>query len=210
MSGYIYCFSNESMPGILKIGISILSPKILLKQSNILDIWRPPTPYINEISLRVSNIYKKEANIISILENHKECVVYSNGFYKISLEHLKHILGIIDDLEYTVDYESGYDSEYDSDSCLYGIEKCRKMDEILINGQKIRHRTSKSAWIGTYDLENNNINYNNESFASLNSFAIKHHIADKTGKKNIDGWEECECQIDNKWWVSAGYKTAFF
>jgi hypothetical protein len=48
-AGYIYCFSNPSMPDIFKIGITPDCPINLLKESNENDVWRPPTPYKIEL-----------------------------------------------------------------------------------------------------------------------------------------------------------------
>ena len=41
--GYVYCFSNESMKGILKVGMTERTPNIRLNEANASDTWRPPT-----------------------------------------------------------------------------------------------------------------------------------------------------------------------
>jgi len=39
--GYIYCFSNPSMPGILKVGMTERTPVTRLGEANASDTWRP-------------------------------------------------------------------------------------------------------------------------------------------------------------------------
>ncbi len=55
MSGYIYCFSNPSMPGILKVGMTERTPEIRLFEANCPDTWRPPTPYKIVVAKKVLN-----------------------------------------------------------------------------------------------------------------------------------------------------------
>ena len=38
--------SNQSMPGILKVGMTERTPETRLNEANASDTWRPPTPYI--------------------------------------------------------------------------------------------------------------------------------------------------------------------
>jgi hypothetical protein len=52
-SGYIYCFSNVSMPGIYKIGMTERTPEKRLSDANNCDTWRPPTPYKIEFAKKV-------------------------------------------------------------------------------------------------------------------------------------------------------------
>lgn len=196
----LYCFSNQSMPGILKIGISD-SPELLLAEANSPfssyspysgNMWRPPSPYVNEISVKVCNPEK----IIELLKYN-----YKNDFYTISLDKVKAFISDSSDVEISSD-------ECDEAQCetkLFNVEKCYDMSAFT-DKQLIRHRTNKSVWVGSYNLEHNIIIYEDEIFYSLTAFATKHHILDKTNKKNIDGWQECEYQIDNKWWISTGYR----
>jgi len=48
--GYIYCFSNQSLIGILRVGMTERTPEIRLSEANNSDTWRPPTPYKIELS----------------------------------------------------------------------------------------------------------------------------------------------------------------
>ena len=50
MHGYLYCFSNTSMPGILKIGMTEQALEIKLNEANRPDTFKHPTPYKIEIS----------------------------------------------------------------------------------------------------------------------------------------------------------------
>jgi hypothetical protein len=43
--GYVYCFTNECMPGICKVGMTSRSPLDRLEDANQSDTWRPPAPY---------------------------------------------------------------------------------------------------------------------------------------------------------------------
>lgn len=57
--GYLYCFSNQSTPGILKVGITERTPEIILNEANRSDFWRPPTPYNIEFAKKVLNSKQK-------------------------------------------------------------------------------------------------------------------------------------------------------
>ena len=58
--GYVYCFANDSMPGILKIGMTERSPEECLSEANTADTWKPPSPYYIVCSKKVNNPKKKK------------------------------------------------------------------------------------------------------------------------------------------------------
>lgn len=42
--GYIYAFSNKSMPGFIKIGMTERTPEERLAEANLPDTFKPPLP----------------------------------------------------------------------------------------------------------------------------------------------------------------------
>ena len=93
MAGYVYVFSNESMPGILKIGMTEVTPDNRLKEANRSDTWRPPTPYKFEFSKYVPNALKSEKFLHEILKEYR--INPNREFFRISLEELNTIIGTI-------------------------------------------------------------------------------------------------------------------
>lgn len=93
--GYVYVLSNESMPGIFKIGMTERSPEERVLEANISDTFRPPTPYIIEIQKKVNNYKEIEKNIHMILSDKR--VNSKREFFKITIEELKHIFDNIEE-----------------------------------------------------------------------------------------------------------------
>ncbi len=96
MSGYIYCFSNISMPGILKIGMTERTPEDRLKDSNAPDTWRPPTPYVIEFAKKVSNASQKEKTLHILLEKYSIRVNPKREFFRITKEDVLIFFDLID------------------------------------------------------------------------------------------------------------------
>lgn len=94
--GYLYCFSNKSMPGILKIGMTERNPDIRLKEANRSDTWRPPTPYKLEIAIQVYNPKKKESTLHKLLSEYTERINPKREFFRISIEEVKTFFDLID------------------------------------------------------------------------------------------------------------------
>ena len=96
MEGYLYCFSNESMEGIIKIGMTERTPDIRLNEANFSDTWRPPTPYKIELAKKVSNPKQKEKIIHKLLTQYAERINPNREFFKISIEEVKVFFEIMD------------------------------------------------------------------------------------------------------------------
>ena len=58
--GYVYAFSNESMPGLFKIGMTERNPEERLAEANLSDTFKPPLPYVIEIQKKVNNCKESE------------------------------------------------------------------------------------------------------------------------------------------------------
>ena len=94
--GYLYCFSNESMSGILKVGMTERTPEIRLNEANSSDTWRPPTPYKIEFSKKVLNPKQKETTLHSLLSQYTERINPKREFFRVSSEEVKTFFDLID------------------------------------------------------------------------------------------------------------------
>jgi len=94
MAGYLYCLSNPSMPGILKVGMTSRTPPERLKEANSSDTFRPPTPYLLEFAKHVFQV--KEKILHEILDKYTERVHPRREFFRSSLEEIKLFFKLID------------------------------------------------------------------------------------------------------------------
>lgn len=94
--GYIYCMSNESMPGIYKVGMTTRHPDARLLEANMSDTWRPPTPYRLEFYKRVYNPREKESEVHKLLTIHYERINQNREFFKVPLDNLKTHFDLLD------------------------------------------------------------------------------------------------------------------
>ena len=65
--GYVYALSNESMPGIFKIGMTERSPEERLLEANLPYVFTPPTPYVIECYKKVKNCKETEKMIHALI-----------------------------------------------------------------------------------------------------------------------------------------------
>ncbi len=80
--GYLYCFANESMPDLLKVGMTVRDPLKRLKEANSSNTWKPPTPYEILYAKRVKNPRKKERLVHEFFG--RERVNRKREFFRIS------------------------------------------------------------------------------------------------------------------------------
>lgn len=94
--GYVYCFSNESMPGILKVGMTERTPTIRLGEANSSDTWRPPTPYKIEFAKKVANPKHKETILHTLLSQYTDRINPKREFFRVSPENVKTFFELMD------------------------------------------------------------------------------------------------------------------
>jgi hypothetical protein len=94
--GYIYCFSNDSMPGILKIGMTKLLPESRLKYANLPNTWKPPTPYKIVFAKKVNNYKQKEITLHLILAKYAKRIHPRREFFLVLPEEVKTLFDLID------------------------------------------------------------------------------------------------------------------
>ena len=95
MSGYIYCFSNERMDGIYKIGFTTRDIPLRLSEMN-----RPATHrlcddiYKNEFAKKVNECRETERIIHTVLETLGARLYPTREFFKISLSFIKNLFNL--------------------------------------------------------------------------------------------------------------------
>lgn len=214
--GYIYCFSNSSMPGILKVGMTERTPEARLGEANASDTWRPPTPYTIEFAKKVSNAYGKEKILHTLLEQYTDRVHPRREFFRVSPEEVRKFFDLMDGEMWTkiriVDEDDEDESEEDEDNSIISssaLEKearikkkgCRDMTKCFTNGQRIRHTIGiNNIWIATFDLTKKRLIYGEHEYKAMCSFANAHWKSVRPdSNRHADGWGGCECEIDGKW-----------
>ncbi len=122
--GYVYCFSNECMPGILKVGMTERKPEDRLRDANRANTWTPPTPYKVEMAKQVYYPKQKEMAIHKLLDIYGKRINPKREFFRSNVDEIRSIFDIIDGEYY---YAKEVDKELD-------IEKDDTLDdEMYIN-----------------------------------------------------------------------------
>jgi hypothetical protein len=93
--GYIYCISNASMPNILNIGMTWMTPEQKIEDINGLPIlWRPPTPYKCEFAKRVLETEHKKNAIYKVLTHSR--INPPQRFFSVSIEEVRTLFDLMD------------------------------------------------------------------------------------------------------------------
>ena len=105
--GYIYCITNPSMPGVVKIGMTRRTPEDRLADANR-DTWNH-TKFQLAFAKKVQDPEQKERAIHKILEQHGQRKSASREFFTISVELTKMYFDLIegDFLESTSRFPKG-------------------------------------------------------------------------------------------------------
>ena len=208
--GYIYCFSNVSMPGILKVGMTERTPEIRLGEANASDTWRPPTPYSVEFAKKVLNAHGKEKTLHTLLEQYTDRIHPRREFFRVSLEEVRKFFDLMDGEMWTetrVEVEEEDEEEESSSESAprvkpTDVKGCRDMTKCFTNGQRIRHTIGiNKTWVGTYDSSKNGIVRDEVVYNSLTKFATAHVRKDYNPDRATvrDGWKHSECEVNGEW-----------
>ena len=106
--GWVYALSNESMPGLIKIGFTSRSPSERLDEANAPNTFGPPTPYRIELAKKVRNANQREKMIHRILS--RDRVNMSREFFRVSIEVVRDVFALMDGEEWGLeDTEAEFD-----------------------------------------------------------------------------------------------------
>ena len=198
MSGYIYCFSNDGMPGLLKVGMTERTPELRLNEANNSGTWTLPS-YKIVIAKKVLNPKQKELTLHILLSQYTQRIHPKREFFRVSQEEVKTFFDLIDGELWveTLEKEEEEYEEYEEDE----KKKSRNMANCFTNGQRIRHTIGiNKTWIGIYDASKNEIICDIKSYKSLSGFASTHYSIERPDRGNsANGWAECDYEVNGKW-----------
>ena len=204
--GYIYCLSNPSMPGILKVGMTERTPDVRVKELFTTGV---PTPFTIEFAKKVKDVKKKEKKLHELLEQYTERVGLNREFFRVSPEEVRTFFDLMDGEPWIEtpkeEVEDDEDDEEVSEQETTRVKPTdaktsRNMAKCFTNGQRICHTIGiTKKWIGIYDSSKDEIVCDGVSYASLSGFAISHHRIYNPARKSAGGWAECKCEVDGKW-----------
>jgi hypothetical protein len=200
--GFIYCFSNPSMPGILKIGMTERTLEARLSEANASDTWRPPTSYKIEFAKKVSDVSQKEKTLHTLLEQYTDRIHPRREFFRVSPEEVRKFFDLMDGEMWneTIELDEEEDEDLSPQVKPTGVKGCRDMTKCFTNGQRIRHTIGiNKTWIGVYDSSKNGIVCDGKLYTSLSNFALLHNRVYNPTRMSTNGWTFCECEIDGKW-----------
>lgn len=211
--GYLYCFSNQAMPGILKVGMTEQTPDMSLFEANCSVI---PMPYKIEFAKKVLNSKKKETTLHNLLSKYKEKI--NDNFFRVSPEEVKEFVDLIDGELWVKCPEEEHEDEEDNQTTISKspVEKCRDIRKYFKDGQQIRHTIAikdknlvalignSSTWIGIYDSSKNGIIYDGKMYqgrsSPLHNFAKNHYENLRPDRgSSVNAWDECEYEENGKW-----------
>ena len=93
--GYLYCFSNPSMPNILKVGMTERTPEERLNEANRPNTFMP-MPFKIEIAKKVINPKQKEKTLHTLLTQYTTRTNPRREFFHVSPEEIKIFFDLID------------------------------------------------------------------------------------------------------------------
>lgn len=117
MSGFVYCFSNPAMPGLVKIGYTEATVDQRLAEANAPNTW-VPMPFLAEFAKYVRDPLAKEQTLHKIF--HAQRVNARREFFRVEPETVRLHFELMDG-----PWWSGQEDTGDADDRLLGEEVLR-------------------------------------------------------------------------------------
>lgn len=211
--GYIYCLSNESISGMVKVGMTGTPERTPdLRAKELSSSSGVPTPFKVEFAKLVSDPKKKETTLHKLLSQYTLRINPKREFFRVSPEEVMTLIDLMDgemwvtpqleDADVDEEEDEDEDEYEDEDECKGVLmNKCRDISKCFTNGQRIRHTIGINlTWIGKYDSTRNVIIHNEILYKSLSGFANAHHHQNGTYKGNgVNGWRCTDCEVNEQW-----------
>jgi hypothetical protein len=204
-NGYIYCLSNDAMPGLVKIGEMHTEGRTPDDRIRELYTTGVPLPFTIEFAKKVANPAEAEARIHAFISDKR--VNPRREFFKVTPDYIRRLFDLIDG-EMWVRPDKEEKEESDDNDPVPGKEST--MQRSFVNGMRIRHVISQDpnkTWIGKYNVATDKIIHNEISYTSPSNFGLMHNRVYYPDRQSTGGWVECECEVDGIWVNAASLKV---
>ena len=191
----IYCFSNDTMPGVVKIGFTDRSPKERLKEANSCT-WAAPH-WKMCMAKRVIDGRHKEKLILNILAEYHHRIHPKRELFTVSLDTVRCLFDLTDG-----EMLENEDDEEDDEEIIKKPLRCRELSKVFTHGQRLRHVIGITKILyAKYDASKNAIiSEDGRIFRSLSEFSGSHYESERPDRSSSsNGWRECECETDDGW-----------
>jgi len=179
-SGYVFCATNPSMPGLVYMGVG--DPESEVRRLSESDA--SPEPFTLEFAKKVTNPSQKLEGLSRILNP-------SHGrFFRCCPETVRLLVDLMDG-EMWAGTGTGTEAGRDKYTKYRHLSLCP-------HGTRFRHTTAGSTWVGAYDSALKAIVYYRNCYESLTAFARAHCKFAGTAVANTD-WGDCEFEEGGEW-----------
>jgi hypothetical protein len=205
--GYIYCLSNPSMPGILKVGMTNgKPPEVRAKELFTTGV---ALPFKVECAKKVLNPKQKETRLHNLLSKYENRVNPKREFFLVKPKVVELFFELMDGVAWVkIREEEEEEEEEQEETQSTKLKKtttgCRQASDCFKDKQRIRHTIDDvSTWTGIYDSTKNVIICNEKEYGGsspLNQFATSHYKLERNDRTpNVNAWKECLCEVNGKW-----------
>jgi len=139
--GYLCCLSNQSMPGILNIGMTEISPEKKLNEANKHNTFIP-TPYKFEFAKKVLNPKQKLITLHKLLSQYRKRINPEGEFFRVSTDEVKTFFDLIDGYLWVKDPEEE-ETEKQAKKKIYKPEKHSEDEETEKQAKKKEYKPEK-------------------------------------------------------------------
>ena len=209
--GYVYCMTNEHMPGFVKVGYTDRTPEERLAEANG-DTWSIPC-WKCETSVRVKSPRDAEKAIHLLLSHEGGRISPRREFFTCSVEYVKMVFAILrtQNLELTpqalimAEVNTVIASELKrtvsfceelsgSPSPLGGSTGIRESKRIFRDGQLLKHIYKGDEAIAVYKKDADVFVWRSTEYASLNRLNSAHKQSVNPELKSAgNAWDEWMC-----------------
>ena len=209
--GYVYCMTNEHMPGFVKVGYTDRTPDDRLAEANG-DTWSIPC-WKCEASVKVRNPRDAEKTVHTLLGNDGGRISPRREFFTCSVEYVKMVFAILrtqnmeltpqalimaevntviaSELKRTVSFCEELSG---SPSPLGGSTGIRESKRIFRDGQLLKHIYKGDEAIAVYKKDADVFVWRSTEYASLNRLNSAHKQSVNPELKSAgNAWDEWMC-----------------